>query len=95
MSSDRSRISDRPRRLYTGIVALQGRVLLDRDVNDLQDIIFSRLATDVRDIVGPSGTPDDGFRISAPETSPSPASGARPSRRPQARWRRRAVATIF
>jgi hypothetical protein len=72
MSSDRSRISDRPRRLYTGIVAQQGRVLLDRDVNDLQDIILSRLATDVRDIVGPSGTPDDGFRISAPDTAPSP-----------------------
>ena len=72
MSSDRSRISDRPRRPYTGIVAQQGRVLLDRDVNDLQDIVLSRLSTDVRDIVGPSGTPDDGFRISAPDTAPSP-----------------------
>jgi hypothetical protein len=72
MSSDRSRLSDRPRHLYTGIVAQQGRVLLDRDVNDLQDIVLSRLATDVRDIVGPSGTPDDGFRISAPDTAPTP-----------------------
>jgi hypothetical protein len=72
MSSDRSRLSDRPRYLYTGIVAQQGRVLLDRDVNDLQDIVLSRLATDVRDIVGPSGTPDDGFRISAADTAPTP-----------------------
>jgi Family of unknown function (DUF6519) len=72
MSSDRSRLSDRPRHLYTGIVAQQGRVLLDRDVNDLQDIVLSGLATDVRDIVGPSGTPDDGFRISAPNTAPTP-----------------------
>jgi hypothetical protein len=72
MSSDRSRLSDRPRHLYTGIVAQQGRVLLDRDVNDLQDIVLSRLATDVRDIVGPSGTPDDGFRIGPPDTAPTP-----------------------
>lgn len=72
MSSDRSRLSDRPRHLYAGIVAQQGRVLLDRDVNDLQDIVLSRLATDVRDIVGPSGTPDDGFRISPPNAAPSP-----------------------
>ena len=72
MSSDRSRLSDRPRHLYTGIVAQQGRVLLDRDVNDLQDIVLSHLATDVRDIVGPSGTPDDGFRISAPNIAPTP-----------------------
>ena len=72
MPSDRSRLSDRPRRLYSGIVAQQGRVLLDRDVNDLQDIVLSRLATDVRDIVGPSGTPDDGFRISPPNATPSP-----------------------
>lgn len=72
MSSDRSRLSDRPRHLYAGIVAQQGRVLLDRDVNDLQAIVLSRLATDVRDIVGPSGTPDDGFRISPPNSAPSP-----------------------
>jgi hypothetical protein len=72
MPSDRSRLSDRPRHLYAGIVAQQGRVLLDRDVNDLQDIVLSRLATDVRDIVGPSGTPDDGFRISPPNAAPSP-----------------------
>jgi Family of unknown function (DUF6519) len=72
MSSDRSRLSDRRGHLYTGIVAQQGRVLLDRDVNDLQDIVLSRLATDVRDIVGPSGTPDDGFRIGAPNTAPTP-----------------------
>ncbi|WP_426610537.1 DUF6519 domain-containing protein [Bradyrhizobium sp. McL0616] len=72
MPSDRSRLSDRPRRLYSGIVAQQGRVLLDRDVNELEDIVLSRLATDVREIVGPSGTPDDGFRISPPNTTPSP-----------------------
>ena len=72
MPSDRSRLSDRPRHLYAGIVAQQGRVLLDRDVNDLQDIVLSHLATDVRDIVGPSGTPDDGFRISPPNAAPSP-----------------------
>jgi hypothetical protein len=72
MSSDRSRLSDRPRHLYAGIVAQQGRVLLDRDINDLQDIVLSRLATEVRDLVGPSGTSDDGFRIGGPNAAPSP-----------------------
>ena len=82
MPSDRSRLSDRPRRLYSGIVAQQGRVLLDRDVNDLQDIVLSRLATDVRGGValGCNAKASGRRAIGAgrPGAEPSPARGRFP-----------------
>jgi Family of unknown function (DUF6519) len=70
MSSDRSRSTDRSRHGYTGVVAQQGRVTLDRDFNALQGLTADRVAADARDFVGSCGTPDDGFAISLPVASP-------------------------
>jgi hypothetical protein len=51
-------------------VAQQGRVTLDRDFNALQGLADERIAADALAIVGPCGTPDDGFAISLPPLSP-------------------------
>jgi hypothetical protein len=70
MPSDRSRRTDTLRDGYSGVVAQQGRVILDRDFNALQGLTAERIARDALDFVGPCGTPDDGFRISLPQASP-------------------------
>jgi hypothetical protein len=70
MSSDRSRLATQPDDGFIGIVAQQGRVILDRDINALQEDVLKRIAAETLDIVGPCGTPDNGFAISAPDTSP-------------------------
>jgi len=70
MSSDRSRSTDRTRNGYTGVVAQQGRVILDRDFNAQQGLSADRIAADALDFVGPCGTPDNGFQISLPAGSP-------------------------
>ena len=69
MPSDISRTSDEQR--YDGIVMQQGRVILDRDVNALRQNIDRRIADDALDIIGPCGTPDNGFAI-GPAGGPSP-----------------------
>ena len=61
MPSDISRTSDEQR--YDGVVMQQGRVILDRDVNALRQTIDRRIAHDALDIIGPCGTPDNGFAI--------------------------------
>lgn len=70
MPADRSRRTDGPRHGYTGVVAQQGRVILDRDFNAGQGLTAARIATDALDFVGPCGTPDNGFEISLPGLSP-------------------------
>jgi Family of unknown function (DUF6519) len=70
MPSDRSRRTDDLRDGYKEVVAQQGRVILDRDFNALQGLTDERIAADALDIVGPCGTPDDGFAISLPQLSP-------------------------
>ena len=64
MPSDLSKTSDDLRQHYKAVVMQQGRVLLDRDFNALQEIINGRIAADALDEIGPCGTPDDGFAIS-------------------------------
>ena len=75
MSSDISRAPDDRREPNTGVVAQQGRVIVDRDLNTLQSIVNCRAEAEARDVIGPAGTPDDGFAISLPQGSPpgSPA----------------------
>src|SRR5579862_1200147 len=63
MPSDRSRRIDRPHFGYTGVVAQQGRVILDRDFNAQQGLEAARVASDALAFVGPCGTPDDGYKI--------------------------------
>ncbi len=70
MASDRSRTSDDVREAYRGVVAQQGRVILDRDFNALETLLSARTAADALDFVGPCGTADDGFAISVPAKSP-------------------------
>jgi hypothetical protein len=65
MSSDISRTDDSERQHYKGVVMQQGRVILDRDFNALQEITERRIDADALDFVGPCGTPDNGFAIDA------------------------------
>jgi hypothetical protein len=70
MPSDRSRSSSDPRYHYKGVVTQQGRVILDRDFNALQDLANGRIEADALDVIGPCGTPDNGFAISLLDASP-------------------------
>jgi Family of unknown function (DUF6519) len=83
MSSDKSRSAGDRYYDYTGVVSQQGRVIVDRDFNALQDIIDGRVDADALDIIGPCGTPDNGFAISLVDASPpsllrSPPTGHSP-----------------
>jgi hypothetical protein len=75
MPSDKTRTSDDIHQGYKGPVMQQGRVVLDRDFNALQEILSGTIEADVLDIIGPCGTPDDGFAISIPAilSPPDPA----------------------
>ena len=85
MPSDRSRRTDDLRDGYKEVVAQQGRVILDRDFNALQGLADERIAAETLDVIGPCGTPDNGFEISLPQLSPpgpplwSPPGGFGPS----------------
>jgi hypothetical protein len=70
MPSDRSRRTDDLRDGYKEVVLQQGRVILDRDFNALQGLTGDQIAADALDVVGPCGTPDNGFEISLPQLSP-------------------------
>ena len=72
MSSDISRTGDDGHQHYKGVVMQQGRVILDRDFNALQEIVERRTDADALDFVGPCGTPDNGFAINAPIDPGSP-----------------------
>jgi hypothetical protein len=69
MSSDRARISYDVRRRYRGVVTQQGRVTLEADSNEDRTIAAELLRGETLDVVGPNGTPDDGFRVE-PNTPP-------------------------
>jgi pimeloyl-ACP methyl ester carboxylesterase len=63
-----------PQQLYRGVVAQQGRVTLEADWNEQLQTAAEEQRAELQDIVGSSGTPDDGYAISAaPGPSPSPA----------------------
>jgi hypothetical protein len=66
MPSDRSRPPDPASDAYTGVAYQQGRVTFDRDYNTLREIIDRRDETTTRDLVGPCGTPDNGFAVTRP-----------------------------
>ncbi|HEX7677015.1 MAG TPA: DUF6519 domain-containing protein, partial [Thermoanaerobaculia bacterium] len=66
MASDRSRFSFDEAQRYRSVIVQQGRVLLDSDLNEAQDILAEETRVEALDFVGPSGTPDDGYKISIP-----------------------------
>ena len=57
MGSDLARISFDPTRGYRSVVAQQGRVTLEADVNEEAKIASEALRLETIDIVGPAGTP--------------------------------------
>src|SRR5882724_11412773 len=63
MASDRARITYDPSRQYRSVVMQQGRVTLEADVNEAQTIAGELLREETLDIVGPAGTPDDGYKV--------------------------------
>src|SRR5580704_3499093 len=72
MPADRSRRTDGLRDAYVGVVAQQGRVTLDRDFNAEHGYLAGRVEAEAIDVIGPCGTPDDGFKISLPAAGAPP-----------------------
>lgn len=70
MPSDRDRFSYDKKQQYRSVVSQQGRVLLPADFNEAQEIGGEQLRYDALDIVGPAGTPDDGYKIGFPAGPP-------------------------
>lgn len=63
MASDRARISRDPSRLWRSVVAQQGRVQLEADLNEAWEIEGDGRRDEAVDIIGPAGTPDDGYEV--------------------------------
>ena len=66
MASDRARNSYDASRAYRSVIAQQGRVTLEADINEESEIGVEALRLETIDIVGPAGTPDDGYKVVAP-----------------------------
>ena len=63
MASDKARVTFDESRRYRSVVMQQGRVTLEADWNEQAQIDDEELRHDLRDIIGPFGTPDNGFEI--------------------------------
>lgn len=66
MGSDRARRSFDATRMYRSVVPQQGRVTLEADANEADEIRTAESRAELVDIIGPAGTPDDGFLIAVP-----------------------------
>jgi hypothetical protein len=64
MATDIARLSFDPERLYRGVVAQQGRVSLEAEQNEQRVIDTQERRKEIIDIVGPAGTPDNGYAVS-------------------------------
>ena len=71
MPGDRDRFSYDEKQQYRSVVAQQGRVTFPADWNESQEIFAEEQRKEALDIVGPAGTPDDGYRIDVPQSSPN------------------------
>src|SRR5215217_6354541 len=71
MKADLSRQTFDPEKRYSGVLMQQGRVLLDSEWNEQQEIHQHRTESVAEDVIGPSGIPIDedgkatGFEITA------------------------------
>jgi Family of unknown function (DUF6519) len=63
MGSDIARVSFDPTRQYRSVVLQQGRVTLEADGNEARRIASEALRLETIDLVGPAGTPDDGYKV--------------------------------
>jgi hypothetical protein len=66
MGSDRARISYNDKQQYRAVVEQQGRVTLEADGNEAQQIFSEEIRREALDVVGPAGTPDNGYEIILP-----------------------------
>src|SRR5215218_1312646 len=57
---DYSRITHKPFKHYTGVLKQQGRVDLDADSNEADEIAAYLRQTQTRDVIGPCGVPKTG-----------------------------------
>jgi hypothetical protein len=73
MAGDRARVSYDPSRKWRGVVAQQGRVTLDADWNEASSIGEERDRLAALDAVGPVGTPDAGYSVTAVPAAGPPA----------------------
>lgn len=70
MKGDFSRLTFDPARRYSSVRMQQGRLQIDADWNEQMDIIEHRIAAEIQDFLGASGTPSGpqgGFAITAGE----------------------------
>ena len=72
MGSDRARVSYDRKQQYRSVVMQQGRVTLEADWNEAQQITEEQIRREALDFVGPSGTPDNGYQIVLPAAPSSP-----------------------
>src|SRR5438270_11134710 len=74
MQGDFSRLTFDPRKHYRGVRMQQGRVQLDADWNEQIDIFNYFFETQLKDILGSSGAPQDtaGFKITIENNNHTP-----------------------
>lgn len=65
MAGDRARVSHDPSRKWRGLTAQQGRVTVEADWNEAATIAEERDRQLTLDVVGPLGTPDLGYAVTA------------------------------
>lgn len=65
MKGDFSRNSFDEKKHYSEVLLQQGRVQIDSDWNEAEAIEANRDERTLQDVIGPSGSPNNGFRISA------------------------------
>jgi hypothetical protein len=63
MATDVARLSFDPARLYRGVAYQQGRVTLEAEQNEQRVIDSEERRKEIIDIVGPAGTPDNGYAV--------------------------------
>ncbi|MCP3911611.1 MAG: right-handed parallel beta-helix repeat-containing protein [Actinomycetia bacterium] len=68
MTMDLSRIVHDPAKRYASVRMQQGRVILDDDWNDQATTTTTERVQSLTDVIGPSGTSDDAFRVGTPTT---------------------------
>ncbi len=68
MGSDRARVSFEASRQWRAVIAQQGRVSLEADINEQVAIDASRDQLTTLDLVGPCASPDGGYQVSATAT---------------------------
>lgn len=71
MATDVARLSYDPARGYRGVVPQQGRVSLEAEQNEQRVLDSTERRLELIDIVGPAGTPDDGYAVSGGSGSDS------------------------